>query len=77
MGLDGIAGRQLLARLGGVTRQERKRAADNDNRLPELPRREGLRAEDTGSEGAAETRSALHQRGKPARDTGRPVGQWE
>jgi hypothetical protein len=41
MNLDGIAGRQLLGRLG-VTRQERKRAADNDNVGPPEVARGGV-----------------------------------
>lgn len=40
MGLDGIAGRALGRRIG-VLRGERKMAADNDNRQPELARAEG------------------------------------
>jgi hypothetical protein len=57
MGLDGIAGRQLLGRLSAGMR-ERKRAADNDNicRQPEVTRRH------REAEAAALGRNEAHRR---------------
>lgn len=71
----GIAARRVVASLG-VARQERKRAAENENQPPEVPRGEGgwrkpRGGKTPGVERAAAT-FAFHQREGGSRDKGRP-----
>lgn len=69
----GIAARRVVASLE-VRRQERKRAAENDNRPPKAAPKRGGEAQDARA-GAATLRGA--GRGRDTRPLGRPGGQSE
>lgn len=82
MDLTGTAGRRLLARLSGVERERRDRAASNDNRPVELARGGVALGERLGCDmglqaSVALRRAALGQDSAHQRDAGHPMADLE
>lgn len=68
----------MLARLSGVERERRDRAASNDNRPVELARAEyPAREERLGCEGHLPRPTALRQRAEVSRFAGHPMADLE